>query len=223
MKSVSTNPQGVGEKYNGEEFKKSQMVGWQILNAIKESLRPGMTEQQGNQVYKKIITQFGIEKNWHPPKIRFGPNSIKSFREVSDPDYQLKENDIFFLDIGPIVNGYEADVGQTFTLGTQPNPLHKKIIADGEEIFASTKNAFLKNKLKGPELYAFAEKIAESRGWLLVGEGANGHRIGDFPHHVFFNGNLRDFDQELVPDLWILEIQLRSPDLTFGAFFEDVL
>lgn len=106
---------------------------------------------------------------------------------------------------------------------TEKNELYQKIIFDGEEIFKLTKNAFLKDHLKGAQLYEFAEQQAKARGWLLVGDGASGHRIGDFPHHVFHKGSLRDFKEEIIPDLWILEIQLRSPDLTFGAFFEDVL
>ncbi len=220
---TSINPQGVGLTYNKEDFRQAQRNGWEVLNALKKQIKPGMNEKDGRDAYAAILKDFGVEKNWHPPKIRFGPNSIKSFRELSDEDYRLKENDIFFLDVGPIINGYESDVGQTFLLGDDTPVLYSKIISDGEEIFKLTKAQFLERGLSGPELYDFADIEAKKRGWIIVGEGANGHRIGDFPHHVFFKGNLRTFQQKIIPDLWILEIQLRSPDMTFGAFFEDVL
>ncbi len=220
---TDVNPQGVGANYNKEDFRQSQRNGWEVLNALRQRIKPGMNEKEGRDAYAAVLKDFGVEKNWHPPKIRFGPNSTKSFRELSDEDYRLKENDIYFLDVGPIINGYEADVGQTFILGDNINPLHSKIIADGEEIFKLTKTQFLERGLNGPELYTFADNEARKRGWMIVGEGANGHRIGDFPHHVFFKGNLRTFPDKIVPDLWILEIQLRSPDMKFGAFFEDVL
>lgn len=217
------NPQGVGKNYDNALFKKSQAIGLDILKELKEKIQPGMTEKDARDVYALILSDFGVQKNWHPSKIRFGPNTIKSFREISDETYQLKEDDIFFLDLGPIIEGHEADVGRTFTTQKNSNDLHKKIIADGEEIFHLTRDQFLKHKLNGPALYAFAENIATQRGWKMVGDGANGHRIGDFPHQVFYKGNLRSFDQDIIPDLWILEIQLRSPDLTFGCFYEDVL
>ena len=220
---TDVNPQGIGANYNKEDFSLAQRNGWEVLNTLRQRIKPGMNEKEGRDAYTAILKDFGVEKNWHPPKIRFGPNSTKSFRELSNEDYRLKENDIFFLDIGPIINGYESDVGQTFTLGDDTLALHSKIIADGEEIFKLTKIQFLERGLNGPELYAFADFEATQRGWMIVGEGANGHRIGDFPHHVFYKGNLRTFPDKIIPDLWILEIQLRSPDMKFGAFFEDVL
>lgn len=217
-----TNPQGVGPNYNKEDYQKAQSQGWQLLKTLRSRIQPGMTEKDGHKIYKELLKEAGIEKSWHPPKIRFGLNTIKSFRETSHEDYKLKENDIFFLDIGPLINGYESDVGQTFILG-EAQPRYLKVIADGEEIFKMTKNEFVTKNLNGAELYAFAEAEAQKRGWELIGEGANGHRVGDFPHHGFYKGNLRQFKQKLVPGVWILEIQLRSPDKAFGAFFEDVL
>lgn len=217
------DPQGVGPNYNKDDYKKAQQQGWELLQSLRSSIKPGMNEKDIHKIYKDLLKDAGLSKSWHPPKIRLGPNSIKSFREISDEDYQIKENDIFFLDIGPLINGYEADVGQTFILGTQPLPVHAKIISDGEEIFKMTKDQFEKNDLTGPELYAFAEAEATKRGWELIGDGANGHRVGDFPHQGFYKGNLRKFPHKLVPGVWILEIQLRSPDHTFGAFYEDVL
>ncbi len=216
------NPQGVGVHYNQTDFNRAQQKGWEVLNALRRTILPGMNEKEGREVYANLLKDFDVEKNWHTPKLRFGPNSIKSFSEVSDEDYRLKENDIFFLDVAPIINGYETDIGKTFILG-KDNPSFSQIISDGEEIFKLTKAQFLEFGLSGPELYHFAELQAKKRGWDMVDEGANGHRIGDFPHHVFYKGNLRSFEQKLIPDLWILEIQLRSADMKFGAFFEDVL
>jgi len=53
--------------------------------------------------------------------------------------------------------------------------------------------------------------------------GSDGHRIGDFPHHVFFKGSLTECEETVIPNAWILEIHLWSPDKKFGAFYEDVL
>jgi len=53
--------------------------------------------------------------------------------------------------------------------------------------------------------------------------GSDGHRIGDFPHHVFFKGAIIECEESLLPNAWILEIQLDHPKLKFGAFYEDIL
>lgn len=218
----STNPQGVGPHYSRDSFKISQKKGWEILFQLKEKIQAGMTEADAREVYKHILKQNKIEKNWHPPKIRFGPNSTKSFKEISDESYILKCDDIFFLDIGPIIDGYEVDVGKTFQIGNVNNS-YLKIISDGEEIFQITKNKFISEDLKGPDLYLFAESEAKKRGWTMIDEGANGHRVGDFPHHVYYKGSLKGFTEKLVPNLWILEIQLTDANKNFGSFTEDVL
>lgn len=224
------NPQGVGASYNKESFKNAQQMGWQILEKLNTLIRTGQTEEDARSLYKDVMAEFGVEKNWHPPKIRFGPNTIKSFRELSNESYRLSAGDIYFLDLGPIIDGYEVDVGRSFVMPTNdPSDSlrleqRRKAILDGKEIFDLVKDYFHQNKCRGPELYMHAESLASQRGWVLIDEGANGHRIGDFPHHGFYRGSLRAFDaQEIVPDLWILEIQITDLSKTFGSFTEDCL
>ena len=60
-------------------------------------------------------------------------------------------------------------------------------------------------------------------GYEFVTKGASGHRVGDFPHHVFYRGNLKDIPQTVSANRWILEIQLHDRSLQRGAFFEDIL
>ena len=69
---------------------------------------------------------------------------------------------------------------------------------------------------------ARAEKEAEKIGVVLLPK-VDGHRVGDFPHQVFFRGGIAELDFKPGAGVWILEIQLRHPTLPFGAFFEDSL
>src|SRR5262245_59795943 len=108
--------QAVSENFSSEKFEQCRTKTWELLFSLSKKIKPGMTEADGHAVYNQLCSDFGVEKNWHPAKIRFGANSIKSFREVSDPNVVLKENDIFFLDIGPILFCHEGDVGKTFVL-----------------------------------------------------------------------------------------------------------
>lgn len=211
--------QDFGEKFDLKKFYHARDVARDMTYELASLIRPGMVEDEAHQLYKGICQKFGIEKNWHPPKLRFGPNTLKTFKEVSDP-YVLLEEDVFYIDIGPVVDDHEADYGETFTLGS--NYDHKHIADCCKKLFDEVSAHWHKTKLRGPELYTWASQRARELGYHL-NMGSDGHRIGDFPHHVFFKGAIVEANEELLPNAWILEIQLDHPKLKFGAFYEDIL
>jgi methionine aminopeptidase len=43
------------------------------------------------------------------------------FSDRDGQDLTLAENDIFFIDIGPVLLGHEADVGASFAVGNDPD------------------------------------------------------------------------------------------------------
>jgi Xaa-Pro aminopeptidase len=194
-------------------------VARDLTYELSSLIQAGMTEDDAHKLYKELCTKHGVEKNWHPPKIRFGPNTLKTFKEVSGP-YILKDEDIYFIDIGPVVDQHEADYGETFTLGSKFD--HKHIAESSRKLFIEVTHHWKETGLRGKELYDFAQRKAKALGYHL-NMGSDGHRLGDFPHHVFFKGAIIECDESLLPNAWILEIQLDSPNQKFGAFFEDIL
>ena len=213
--------ENVGPHFSLELLLSGQRRTWELLQKLAAQIKPGMTEPEAAEIYSQLQKESGAERYWHPPKIRFGVNTQRAFREVSEPNVRLKENDIFFVDVGPIYNGYEGDAGQTFIVGDFA--AGERIKVAGEQIFSAVRKRFITTGESGAELYKYAETLAEEAGFELVGEGATGHRIGDFPHAVHHRGALRNYERSPVPHLWILEIQLRNPKLQIGAFFEDIL
>jgi methionine aminopeptidase len=213
------NMQDFGEKFNLEKFYHARDVARDLTYELSSLIRPGMVEDDAHRLYKELCPKYGIEKNWHPPKLRFGPNTLKTFKEESDP-YTLQEEDIFYIDIGPVVDGHEADYGETFTIGS--NYDHKHVADSSLKIFNEVSEHWQKSKSRGPELYEWAKVRAKAYGYHL-NMGSDGHRIGDFPHHVFFKGAIIECNEQLLPNAWILEIQLDHPKLKFGAFYEDIL
>jgi Xaa-Pro aminopeptidase len=216
----------VGEKFVAAHLARTQIKTWDLLFQLRNAIRPGMSEGEALEIYTRLQVASGAEKYWHPPKIRFGKNTLCAFRDPSDPEVRLQENDIFFLDLGPIYDGYEGDCGQTFQIGEATNErvvAAKKVIAKCEEIFALVKNKWLEKICTGAELYAYAEELAINAGYELVGEGAKGHRVSEFPHAVYFRGSLRQFERIPAPSRWILEIQLRDRKNNIGAFFEELI
>jgi Xaa-Pro aminopeptidase len=211
--------QDFGGNFQLSKLYRAQEWAKEITYKISSEIKAGMIEDEAQDIYKKICLESGIEKNWHPPKIRFGPNTQKSFYETSDP-YILKEEDIFFIDIGPVLEGHEADYGETFWLGNDYEM--RKLAESSKIIFGLTRQFWLEKKPTGPEVYEYAKEMASRMGYKL-NMGSDGHRIGDFPHHPIFRGPIVECLEKLKSDAWILEIQLDHPRLPMSAFHEDIL
>jgi len=211
--------QDFGEKFDRTKLYLARDMARDITYELASLIEPGMQEEDAHAIYKELCKKYPVEKQWHPAKLRFGPNTLKEFKEPSDP-YVLQEEDIFYVDIGPVIEGHEADYGESFAIGNQYE--YKQIVAASKTVFDEVSNYWRETKAFGPELYRFAQERAKFHGHNLH-LTSDGHRIGDFPHHVFFRGGLLETKEMLIPDAWILEIQLAHPSGKFGAFFEDLL
>jgi Xaa-Pro aminopeptidase len=211
--------QAFGEKFNLKKFYHARDLAKLMASNLASKIQPGMVESDAHEIYKAICKENGVEKNWHAPKLRFGPNTLKTFKEPSDP-HTLQEEDIFYIDIGPIVDEHEADYGETFQIGNHLE--QKRIIESSKVVFTEVREHWRASGKTGKALYDWAYARAEALGYHL-NMGSDGHRISDFPHHVFFKGAIIDCNEALIPDAWILEIQLDHPSLKFGAFYEDIL
>jgi Xaa-Pro aminopeptidase len=201
------------------EIMRARELSWKVLDVMKKRIHVGMTEEEANKLALDVIKELGGEKNWHRPHVRFGENTLLSFRGVSRPGVKLGENDIYFIDIGPVFGNYEGDVGDTYVTGSDPQM--KKCAEECRVLFNVLREKW-KAGLSGVELYDFAEKEAQRMGWQLNLEAA-GHRVADFPHQLYFKGSLTDADFNPSAHIWILEVQIRHPQKPYGAFYEDLL
>jgi hypothetical protein len=95
-------------------------------------------------------------------------------------DHTTEEDDILFLDLGPIFEEYEADFGRTFVLGSDPAKL--KMRDDVAKSFVDGKRYFKENsEITANQLYGYAVSLAEKYGWEFSGPIAS-RLIGQFPH-----------------------------------------
>ncbi len=211
--------QSFGDTFNRDKFYHAREVARDITYELSSFIRSGMTEADAHILFKELCLKHPVQKQWHPPKLRFGPNTLKNFKDESVP-YEIKDEDIFFIDIGPVIEGHEADYGETFTLGNIFE--QKRIVECSRKVFYEVQDFWREKRSEGEVLYEFAKKRAQHYGFIL-NMGSDGHRIGDFPHHIFFKGGLVECQEVVVPDAWILEIHLYNQERTFGAFYEDIL
>jgi Xaa-Pro aminopeptidase len=212
--------EGTSAKFNLETYLEARKMARKIILLTASQVDVGMTEADGEEILDQLFKNFGIEKKWHPHKFRIGVNTTKSFREKSEPNIKLAQNDIYFIDIGPVIDGHEADFGQTFTTGQ--NPENSLLQKSSRDVFNEVQTIWKEEGLSGTELYSRAAEMADSKGYIL-NTNMNGHRLGDFPHALYYKGKLQDFDKKPIENLWVLEILLRHKELEIGAFYEDIL
>jgi hypothetical protein len=53
---------------------------------------------------------YGISRYWHKRIVRAGRNTLAPYDE-NPPDLTVGEDDIVFLDLGPVFEQWEADSG----------------------------------------------------------------------------------------------------------------
>jgi len=217
---LNSTIENVGTSFELSRLLQCRIKTISIVQKVASHIQEGMTERDCHQILEKTLIENDFIQKWHPTKFRIGKNTLKSFREESDLQIKLQKNDIFFLDIGPVYDLHECDYGETFYLGNYEP--HQKISMAAREIFFEVSEIWKNQRLSGKKLYIEAGKIADKKGYIL-NLNMNGHRIGDFPHAIHYKGKLGETDTMVKNNLWVLEILIRHPEESFGAFYEDIL
>ncbi|RMZ85695.1 hypothetical protein DV736_g6554, partial [Chaetothyriales sp. CBS 134916] len=127
-------------------------------------LRPGVSEKQlSNEIHELGNQRHGVRTHWHKRVVRSGPNTLKPYEE-NPPDRIIQEDDILFVDLGPVFEEWEADFGRTYVLGD--DPVKKKLQADLLPTWTTVKALYDKNPdMTGEELYAIACEETRKAGW----------------------------------------------------------
>ena len=196
-------------------------------------IRPGVTESEINaNVYALAAQMYGVTRHWHKRVVRAGPNTLSPYDE-NPPDLTVAEDDIVFLDFGPVFAEWEADFGRTYVVGT--DPLKHKLCRDIEEAFVKGKRHLQERPdITGAELYEYARGLAREAGWEYGGPIA-GHLIGVFPHEKIAGDKVTlyvhrsNHNRMRTPDAldrkrhWILEIHFVERAKQIGGFYEELL
>jgi methionyl aminopeptidase len=217
---TATTLEATGAKFSLDALMDMRVRTRKAVHMIATRIKPGMKEEDAKESARQVLTSLGMRRGWHHIIVRCGPNTTKDFMARSERGVVLGEDDIFFVDIGPVYRGIEGDAGDTFVFGD--NPLHHKAKQDVREIWEQVRQVWFSEELSGRELYDVAIAKAESFGWQLNMD-LSGHRLSDFPHSAHYDGPLAEVDFRPRPNLWILEIAIRHPEQSFGAFYEDLL
>jgi len=206
-----------------------------LLDAIEEAqlILPGRSERDVEKdIYKLALERFGVEKHWHKRIVRAGANTL-TIAADNPPIRMIEADDMVYLDLGPVFEEWEADVGKTYALGN--DPVKHRLIADLPKVFdALVAHFHADDDITGAAFYAEAHRLARAAGWHFGGRIA-GHIVGEFPHaHIPGDkdlyrisadnpSRLRDPDGDGQTKHWIIEVHLLEPDRRWGGFYERLL
>jgi Metallopeptidase family M24 len=214
----------------------AQNISLQLFNAIEKSnlVVPGKTEEQLNaEVCSLAQMKFGIENHWHKKIVRTGSNTLAIYPD-NPPNRTIEKDDILFIDLGPIVDGYEADIGRTYVVGDDPRK--QKLKRDVEGAWYEIQAWYQKQTtLQASTLFHIAAEKARKLGWEFGGAIA-GHIVGKYPHEQ--PADPKSLELDVHPDNpndiflldangnkrnWILELQFVDKASSIGAYFEQLL
>ncbi|MFJ8043242.1 M24 family metallopeptidase [Kitasatospora sp. NPDC096147] len=194
----------------------------------------GVSEQTVSNAIRDLANElFGTTWHWHKRIVRSGPHTLFPYTE-NPPDRILEADDIAFADFGPIFEEFEADLGRTFVLGTDPGKL--RLAADLPVVFEAGRRYFAdRPDITGAQLHAEITRLAHAAGWTLGGSGHAGHLVGEFPHERIDAAEIESYiapgnttamhrtDRAGRRCHWILEVHLVDAERGFGGFHEQLL
>lgn len=184
------------------------------------------------EIYDLAKSLFAVKRHWHKRIVRSGANTLLTYHD-GDSDRHIGEDDVVYLDFGPVFAEWEADFGRTYVLGA--DPAKHRLVDNLAQAFARGKHYFQQSpNLTAGQLYDYVAAMAVSFGWEF-GARTAGHLLGRFPHErqpadpahfSIRHGNavaLREPDESGRPRHWILEIHFVDRGREFGGFYEELL
>lgn len=214
----------------------AEKIAIELFDAIEKNnlIIAGKSEAQlASEVSDLALKKFGINNHWHKKIVRTNVNTLATYSE-NPPDRVIQDDDILFIDFGPIVEEYEADLGRTYVIGNNATKL--KLKNDVEKAWYEIQAWIQKQTtLKASAIFQCAVEKANEYGWTFTGEIA-GHIVGKFPHeqpadpksleldiHPENHNDIFLLDANGNKRHWILELQFIDTEKQIGGYFEQLL
>jgi Xaa-Pro aminopeptidase len=155
----------LGERHDHATLLEARRRAIAAVQDLARQVSPGMTEEHGLGVARHALRAQGFTDDWVAPYLRFGANTLKKYAELSEPGVALREDDVWYVDVGPLWNNHECDYAESFAVGSDPE--RRRLVRDVREVFERTARRWRESRPSGAELYRFAAAEAASLGWQL--------------------------------------------------------
>jgi methionyl aminopeptidase len=166
-----------------EKIRRACLIVANVLDAIHDMIRPGVTTQALDEFAEKFIVTSGARPAFKGyrgyPKTLCTSLNEQVVHGIPSKAVVLKEGDIISVDVGTIVDGFYGDAAKTFPVGNIA-PAAERLIKVTEEALARG----IAEALPGNRLFDISSAVqrhVESNGYAVVREFV-GHGIGRNMH-----------------------------------------
>lgn len=83
---TATSKEAVGLAYSLEGMLHAKRMTWEAIAEMARRITPGMLESEARELGLAILKDLSMERIWHPLLIRFGENTLKTFKQRSEGD-----------------------------------------------------------------------------------------------------------------------------------------
>ena len=174
-------------------------------------IAPGRSETEVDADINALAqSELGIARHWHTCNVRVGANTATTFHD-SPPVRVIAPDDTVYVDLGPVFEAWEADVGRTYVVGD--DAAKHALVAALPVVFEAVRAQWL----GAPDMTGAA---------LYAQHCVACHWPGDKDYQRISPLNpmrLTDADPFGRPRHWILEIHLLEPERQWGGFYERLL
>lgn len=168
-----------------EEIAKMREAGRIVAlahEAVRTSIRPGMTSRELNAICERVITEAGATPSFKglygfPAAVCISKNDLL-VHGIPD-DTVLKEGDIVSVDIGACFEGYHGDSAWTYAVGAISEADRQLLQVTEEALFEGLKHARAGNRLTDIS-HAIGEYVF-TRGFSIPRD-YTGHGVGRDVH-----------------------------------------
>lgn len=166
-----------------EIMRKACQISAEALQLAGESVKPGITTYEIDQIAYRYIKKQGAEPNFlnyngFPATACISIND-EVIHGIPSKKRVLKEGDIVSIDLGAKVNGYNGDNAATFACGNISDEAKRLCDTTRESLYLGIQQAVAGNRV-GDIAFAI-QSYCEERGFAVVRE-YTGHGVGTHLH-----------------------------------------
>jgi len=166
-----------------EKMRRAGLIVADVLDGIRELIRPGVTTLALDEFAEKLITAAGAKPAFKGyrgyPKTLCTSVNEQVVHGIPARQVVLKEGDIISIDVGAIVEGFYGDAAKTFPVG--------KISQEAERLMKVTEESLAKGIAEASsgkrlqDISSAVQRHVEANGFSVVREFV-GHGIGRNMH-----------------------------------------
>lgn len=240
---------GANRSHTAEEIE-AYLVGQRLArDAVKEiasMMRPGWSEQRAADLINTYLRDHGVKSFFHKAFVWYGERTrfdgVKNYFDFLPGKRVLREDEVYILDVAPIVNGYICDIGYSECFGE--NKEFEKARAYLCDLREEIPQIFSEGK-SGAEVWNAIDENIRDRGYENIHKmypfSVLGHRVHksriegvkanfinfgwqsywEFTSRGIFGQLLNQNFEGDLSGLWAIEPHFATQE--FGAKFEEIL